>query len=60
MKNNRLGLLLNLILASFSFYILLDSLDKEIWRIICSGTALMVFGTLTIILIRQNSQVRNT
>lgn len=59
MKNNRLGLLLNLLLASFSFYILLDSLNKEIWRLICAGTGCMVFATLTILLIRQNRQLKD-
>lgn len=59
MKNFKVAFILNLALASFNFYVLINSFDKEAWRIICSGIGFIVFTILTIVLIRQNKQLKN-
>lgn len=59
MKIFKIAFILNLALTSFSLYVLIDSFDKEAWRIICSAIGFVVFTILTIVLIRHNKQLKN-
>jgi len=49
MKNIKVSFFFNLFLAGISFYLFIESLDKEIWRSVMSAIGCFIFAILTVL-----------